>query len=68
MDKNEILKFRSADEKNIPCRTCVKAIKGGICKGNCQAFEVKPLDIYFDNVPCPKYEEGEDLLKYEIQI
>lgn len=65
--------IRTADPEQIACRNCKNAIRGAICKGTCKKYNEinnnrKPEDVYFDNAPCPKYEKGEDLLKYEIQI
>ena len=68
MDKNEPLGFRMPDGNKIACRTCQNAIKSGICKVACKVYDIKPKAVCFDNAPCPKYEKGEDLLPYEIQI
>ncbi|NMC56632.1 MAG: hypothetical protein GYA50_05375 [Eubacteriaceae bacterium] len=60
--------LRTANEKKIACRTCKYAIKAGIGKMYCNMYKEKPDNVYFNNEECAKYEQGEDLLKYEIQI
>ncbi|MEO1815327.1 MAG: hypothetical protein ABGU93_07060 [Acetobacterium sp.] len=68
MSLSNMIGLRKANEEKMHCRTCRHAQKGHIGWGRCEVYEDKPDDVYFDNAQCPKYEEGEDLLKYEIVI
>ncbi|WP_414150315.1 hypothetical protein ACIZ62_12895 [Acetobacterium carbinolicum] len=68
MSLSNMIGLRRSNAEKIHCRTCKHAEKSHICRGRCEIFEHKPDDVYFDNAPCPKYEKGEDLLKYEIEI
>ncbi len=48
LDNDGMIGLRTYDENTIPCRDCVHAIKGGIGKGFCRMYELKPLDVYFE--------------------
>ncbi len=70
-DERPMTGMRTCDELKMCCRTCIFAEKEHIGWGVCKKYPEgirKPREVYFDNAPCPKYEEGEDLLPYEIEI
>ncbi|MCB7304848.1 hypothetical protein NE683_15195 [Bariatricus massiliensis] len=59
------------DVEKIKCRTCKFAEKEHIGRAWCEKYPqgtYKPYEVCFDNTDCPDYEEGEDLLPYEIEI
>ena len=63
--------IRKCDEAKMKCCFCRFAEKEHIGRGHCEKYPEavrKPRDVYFDNAPCPKFEQGEDLLPYEIEI
>ena len=63
--------MRTGDVEKMQCRHCKYAEKEHIGRGKCEQYpdgKGKPFEVYFDNAPCPKFEEGEDLLPYEIEI
>lgn len=63
--------IRICNEEKMQCRYCKHAEKEHIGRGYCKMYPegtYKPDDVYFDNALCPKFEKGEDLLPYEIQI
>ncbi len=63
--------MRRCDEEKMKCRFCAHAEKQHIGAGRCEEYpdeKGKPRDVYFDNAPCPKFKEGEDLLPYENTI
>ena len=60
--------IKTSDENKIACRFCRFATKGYLDDGGCKKYDIKPHDVYFENAPCPEFEEGEDLLPYQIQI
>lgn len=63
--------MRTCDTEKMVCRYCKHAEKEHIGRGYCEEYpepKGKPRDVYIDNAPCPKFEQGEDLLPYEIQI
>lgn len=70
-DERPMTGMRRCNEEKMQCRTCAHAEKEHIGKARCEAYPDgagKPDDVYFDNAPCPKYKQGEDLLPFEIQI
>jgi len=70
-EKRPMIGMQSCNEEKMQCRFCKHAEKEHIGRGYCEEYpeEIrKPRDVYYDNAPCPKFEKGEDLLKYEIQI
>jgi hypothetical protein len=61
--------LQRSDENKIKCKDCKYAMKGKILFGKCEKYpEGKPDDVYFEFADCPEYKQGEDLLKYEIQL
>lgn len=60
--------MRICDVTKMACRNCKFATKEHIGGSGCAQYQDKPDDVYFDNAPCPKFGQGEDLLPYEIQI
>lgn len=61
--------MRTSDEEKIACRFCKHAEREHIGRCTCRKYpEWKPDNVMFDNAPCPKFERGEDLLPYEIEI
>lgn len=70
-DKRPMTGMTIPNAEKIACRTCRFAEKEHICLARCVKYPDepgKPDDVCFDNAPCPEYEEGEDLLPYEIEI
>ena len=68
---NDFYEMSKPNVKEMPCRTCCHAAKGGIAKAVCAVYDQidinrKPKGVYFENEPCPRYEKGEDLLQYEL--
>lgn len=71
MSLSNMIGMRRCDEEQMQCRYCQFAEKEHIGRSYCISYPKdirKPDDVYFDNAPCPKFKEGEDLLLYEIQI
>lgn len=63
--------MRRCNEEKMACRFCAYAEKEHIGRCYCAKYPdgiYKPNDVYFENAPCPKFKQGEDLLPYEIQI
>lgn len=63
--------MRMPNAEKIACRFCRHEEKGKIGMLRCSAFPSdagKPKAVLFDNASCPKFEKGEDLLPYEIEI
>ena len=63
--------MQTCNAKKIACRFCKHAEKEHIGCWCCECYpdgHGKPDSVCFDNAPCPKFETGEDLLPYEIQI
>lgn len=70
-DERSMIGMRIPDVETIACRTCKFAEKEHIIRAWCQKYPdgtYKPKEVCFENASCPKYEKGEDLLPYEIQI
>ena len=69
MGLDDIKGINIPDVEKVNCRDCLNAMKGKILYSRCKAYpERKPKDVYYFYANCPKYEQGEDLLKFEIQI
>jgi hypothetical protein len=67
----DFIGWKRANARELPCRTCKNAFPGGIAKATCEVFNdiytnAKPENVYFENEPCPKYEQGEDLISKEL--
>ncbi len=57
------------DVDKVNCRDCIYAMKGKILCSKCEKYpNLKQKDVYHFYAKCPEYEQGEDLLKYEIQL
>lgn len=57
------------DEEKMQCRYCKFAQKEHIGWSHCVQYPVdKPDDVYFENAPCPKFEQGIDLLPFELTM
>ena len=70
-DERPMTGMRMPDVNKIACRFCGHAEKEHIARAHCKEYPEgvwKPKEVCFDNAPCPKFKEGEDLLPYEIQI
>lgn len=68
MSLKNMIDLRSCNEKTIPCRFCIHCIKGNLHNRRCHVYDKKPADVYYDSVSCPKFEMGDDMIAYEIQI
>lgn len=70
-DERSMAGIQHCDIEKMQCRYCKFAEKEHIGRGYCIKYPEsvrKPTDVYFKNAKCPQFEEGEDLLPYEIQI
>jgi hypothetical protein len=72
-DDNDYIGWKRPDVRALPCRTCKNAYPGGIAKATCKVYNdvdtnSKPQNVYYENEPCPNYEEGEDLISEELLI
>lgn len=59
-DRNPMTGIRSCDPVTIPCRYCDRAKNGHYTSAECEVFEDKPDNVYFENAPCPHYSEAWD--------
>lgn len=70
-EQRPMIGMRRCNEKKMACRFCAHAEKEHIGRCYCTEYPdgiYKRNDVYFENAPCPKFKQGEDLLPYEIQI
>lgn len=70
-EQRPIVGMKKCDEKNMVCRYCTHAEKEHIGRCYCTEYPdgvYKPNKVMFNNAKCPRFERGEDLLPYEIEI
>jgi len=61
--------MQTTNEKKIVCRYCRHATRHHLDSCTCEKYpKWKPDDVMFENAPCSEFEEGEDLLPFQIQI